>query len=64
MQPEDFRPDDLFGQIQGLVDKLDAERERREAAEAADKATSELIATIGRELRTPPNCRQNSSDRT
>ena len=53
MQPEDFRPDDLFGQIQGLVDKLDAERERREAAEAADKAKSELIATIGRELRTP-----------
>jgi CheY-like chemotaxis protein/nitrogen-specific signal transduction histidine kinase len=53
MQPEDFRPDDLFGQIQGLVDKLDAERERREAAEAADRAKSELIATIGRELRTP-----------
>jgi CheY-like chemotaxis protein len=53
MQPEDFRPDDLFGQIQGLVDKLDAERQAREAAEAADKAKSELIATIGRELRTP-----------
>lgn len=53
MQPEDFRPDDLFGQIQGLVDKLDREREAREAAEAADKAKSELIATIGRELRTP-----------
>lgn len=53
MQPEDFQPDDLFGQIQGLVDKVDAERERREAAEAADRAKSELIATIGRELRTP-----------
>ncbi len=53
MQPEDFRPDDLFGQIQGLVDKLDAERQAREAAEAADRAKSELIATIGRELRTP-----------
>ncbi len=53
MQPEDFQPDDLFGQIQGLVAKVDAERERREAAEAADKAKSELIATIGRELRTP-----------
>lgn len=53
MQPEDFQPDDLFGQIQGLVDKVEAERERREAAEAADKAKSELIATIGRELRTP-----------
>lgn len=53
MQPEDFRPDDLFRQIQGLVDKLDAERQAREAAEAADRANSELIATIGRELRTP-----------
>ena len=27
MQPEDFRPDDLFRQIQGLVEKLDAERQ-------------------------------------
>ena len=53
MQPEDFRPDDLFGQIQSLVDKLDRERQAREAAEAADRAKSELIATIGRELRTP-----------
>lgn len=53
MQPEDFRPDDLFRQIQGLVDKLDAERQAREAAEAADRANSELIAAIGRELRTP-----------
>ncbi|MEZ0282512.1 response regulator [Methyloceanibacter sp.] len=53
MQPEVFRPDDPFRQIQGLVDKLDAERQAREAAEAADRANSELIATIGRELRTP-----------
>jgi CheY-like chemotaxis protein/nitrogen-specific signal transduction histidine kinase len=53
MQPEDFQPDDLFGQIQGLVDKVDAERQAREAAEAADRAKSELIATIGLELRTP-----------
>jgi len=32
MRPEDFRPDDLFAQIQGLVDGLTAERRSREAA--------------------------------
>lgn len=53
MRPEDFQPDDLFAQIQGLVDGLAAEREAREAAEAADKAKSDLIAMIGHELRTP-----------
>ena len=26
MQPEDFRPDDLFAQIEGLVETVDAER--------------------------------------
>lgn len=53
MQPEDFRPDDLFGQIQSLVDRLDVERGRREAAEAANSAKSELLAMVGHELRTP-----------
>jgi signal transduction histidine kinase len=53
MRPEDFRPDDLFGQIQALVDGLAAERRAHEAAEAADKAKSELIAMVGHELRTP-----------
>ena len=53
MRPEDFQPDDLFAQIQGLVDGLAAEREAREAAETADKAKSDLIAMIGHELRTP-----------
>ena len=53
MRPEDFRPDDLFAQIQGLVDGLAAERAAREAAEAADKAKSDLLAMIGHELRTP-----------
>ncbi len=53
MQPEDFRPDDLFAQIQGLVDGLTAERRAREAAEAADKAKSDLLAMIGHELRSP-----------
>jgi CheY-like chemotaxis protein len=53
MRPEDFRPDDLFAQIQGLVDGLSAERDARHAAEAADKAKSDLLAMIGHELRTP-----------
>ncbi len=53
MQPEDFRPDDLFAQIQGLVDGLAAERDARHAAEAADKAKLDLLAMIGHELRTP-----------
>jgi signal transduction histidine kinase len=53
MRPEDFRPDDLFAQIQGLVDGLTAERDARHAAEAADKAKSDLLAMIGHELRTP-----------
>ena len=52
MRPEDFRPDDLFAQ-QGLVDGLTAERRAREAAEAADKAKSELLAMVGHELRSP-----------
>jgi CheY-like chemotaxis protein len=53
MRPEDFRPDDLFAQIQGLIDGLSAERRAREAAQAADKAKSELLAMVGHELRSP-----------
>jgi two-component system, sensor histidine kinase len=53
MQPEDFRPEDLFGQIESLAEALDAERAARERAEAADKAKSELLAVVSDELRTP-----------
>lgn len=53
MRPEDFRPDDLFAQIQGLVDGLAEERHAREIAEVADKAKADLIAMIGHELRKP-----------
>lgn len=53
MRPEDFQPDDQFAQIQGLVDELAAERAACEAAEAANKAKSDLMAMIGHELRTP-----------
>ncbi len=53
MRPEDFRPDDLFAQIQGLVDGLADERRAREAAEAADKGKSDLLAMVSHELRTP-----------
>jgi CheY-like chemotaxis protein/nitrogen-specific signal transduction histidine kinase len=53
MHPEDFKPDDLFAQIQGLVDGLSQERRARQAAEASDKAKADLIAMIGHELRAP-----------
>jgi CheY-like chemotaxis protein/nitrogen-specific signal transduction histidine kinase len=53
MRPEDFQPDDLFAQIQGLVDAVAAERAARECAEAADKAKTDLLAMIGHELRAP-----------
>lgn len=53
MRAEDFKPDDLFTQIQNLVERLAVERRAREAAEAADKAKSELLATVGHELKAP-----------
>ncbi len=53
MRTEDFRPDDLFAQIQSLVDALQAERQARQLAEAAEKAKSELISLASHDLRTP-----------
>ena len=53
MQAEHFRPQDLFAQIQGLVDGLTVERSARDAAEAAHKAKTELLAMVGHELRAP-----------
>ncbi len=53
MQTRDFQPDDLFAQIQILVDGLEAERSARQAAEMADAAKAEILAVIGRELSTP-----------
>jgi CheY-like chemotaxis protein/nitrogen-specific signal transduction histidine kinase len=53
MQPEDFKPDDLLAQIQGLVETVDAERKMRERAEAADRTKSDLLAVVSHELRTP-----------
>jgi len=53
MRAEDFKPDDLFTQIQNLVERLAVERRAREAAEAADKAKSEFLAMTGHELRAP-----------
>ena len=53
MRAEDFQPEDLFAQIQCLVERLAVERCAREAAEAADKAKSELLAMVGHELTAP-----------
>src|SRR5262249_1602626 len=53
MQPQDFRPDDLFARIDGLVETVDAERRLRERVEAADRAKSDLLAVVSHELRTP-----------
>ncbi len=53
MLPEDFKPDDLFAQIQNLADKLAQERHARQVAEAEGKARSELLATTGHELKAP-----------
>jgi CheY-like chemotaxis protein len=53
MQAQGSHAHDLYAQVQRLVDGFAAERKAREAAEAADKAKSELLATISHELRTP-----------
>jgi len=53
MQARDLRARDLFGQVKPLVEGFEAERKARQAAEAANKAKSELLATISHELRTP-----------
>jgi signal transduction histidine kinase/CheY-like chemotaxis protein len=53
MQARDLRTHDLFAHVQRLIDGFEVERKARQAAEAADKAKSELLATIGQELKTP-----------
>lgn len=53
MQANTFQPENLFAQIQTLVDGLEAERQARAAAEAADAAKSALLSVIGHELHTP-----------
>src|SRR5680860_641096 len=53
MQVNDFHAGDLFGQIQNLVDQLEAERTARLAVEAADAAKTGLLEIVGREVRAP-----------
>ncbi len=53
MQVNDFHAGDLFGQIQNLVDQLEAERTARQAVEAADAAKTGLLEIVGREVRAP-----------
>ncbi|HUU25736.1 MAG TPA: response regulator [Methyloceanibacter sp.] len=53
MQANDFHAGDLFGQIQNLVDQLEAERTARQAVEAADAVKTGLLEIVGREVRAP-----------
>lgn len=53
MRPQDFRPEDLFTQIGALEKALEAEQRARQDAEAASAAKSRLLATVGREVRSP-----------
>ena len=52
MQQNDFAGD-LFGQIQSLIDQLEAERAARQAVEAAAAAKTVLLEIVGREVRAP-----------
>jgi CheY-like chemotaxis protein len=53
MQANDFHAGDLFGQIQNLVDQLEAERAARRAVEAAAAAKAGLLEIVGREVCAP-----------
>lgn len=63
MQVNDVHPADLFGQIQSLVNQLEAEREARAAAETAGMAASNLLAIVGRELQSPMQSAVAMTDR-
>lgn len=53
MQLSDFQPENLFAQVQNLVDRLEDERQARVAAETASVAKASLLAIAGKELRQP-----------
>lgn len=53
MQGNEFRADDLFGQIEGLVAQLETERRARRAAEATSAGTLGLIDIVSKKLRPP-----------
>ncbi|HML93742.1 response regulator [Methyloceanibacter sp.] len=53
MQGNEFRAEDLFGQIEGLVAQLEVERMARIEAEAANAGTLGLIDIVSKKLRPP-----------
>ena len=53
MQGNQFRADDPYGQIEGLVAQLEAERHARAAAEAANAGTMGLLDVVSKKLRPP-----------
>ena len=53
MQGNEFRAEDLFGQIEGLVAQLEVERMARLEAEAANAGTLGLIDIVSKKLRPP-----------
>ncbi|MEM7191468.1 MAG: response regulator [Pseudomonadota bacterium] len=63
MQSSNMRADDLFGQIEGLVADLEAEREARLAAEAASADTFGLIDVVSKKLKPPMESVTELTDR-
>jgi len=53
MQGNEFRAEDLFGQIEGLVAQLEVERTARLEAEATNAGTLGLIDIVSKKLRPP-----------
>ena len=63
MQASNFNMQDLFAQIQTLVDDLETERQARAVAEAAGAAKSHLLSIVSHELHAPMETIVSMADR-